>query len=107
MRYCCNLKFAQRPDYDYLRSLFRGCLRRNRLIEDGVFDWTVQRPSKARLAVGADGRPRRPSTVGHDARVQSSDPDEKKEAAAPAARTQSHTGACEERPALFMNLQGW
>jgi len=62
-----------------------------------VFDWTVQRPSKAQLAVGVDGRRRRPSTVGHDARVQSSDPDEKKEAPAPATRTQSHTGACEER----------
>ena len=28
LRYCRNLRFAQKPDYNYLRLLFRGCLKR-------------------------------------------------------------------------------
>lgn len=26
LRYCRALKFAQQPDYSYLKSLFKGCL---------------------------------------------------------------------------------
>ena len=28
LRYCRNLRFAQKPDYNYLRLVFRGCLKR-------------------------------------------------------------------------------
>ena len=38
-RYCQCLKFSQTPDYDYLKNLFRKCLTRHNLEEDGIFDW--------------------------------------------------------------------
>ena len=38
-RYCQCLKFSQAPDYDYLKNLFRKCLIRHNLEEDGIFDW--------------------------------------------------------------------
>ena len=34
------MKFSQAPDYDYLKSIFRGCLARNYIKEDGIFDWS-------------------------------------------------------------------
>ena len=39
-RYCRGLKFSQAPDYDYLKNIFRTCLARNNLKEDGIFDWS-------------------------------------------------------------------
>lgn len=33
------LEFDERPDYSYLRSLFRTALERRHLQDDGVFDW--------------------------------------------------------------------
>ena len=39
-RYCRSLKFSQAPDYDYLKGLLRGCLRRHELKEDGIYDWS-------------------------------------------------------------------
>ena len=39
-RYCRSLKFSQAPDYDYLKNIFRTCLARNNLKEDGIFDWS-------------------------------------------------------------------
>ena len=38
-RYCQCLKFSQAPDYDYLKNIFRKCLSRHNLEEDGIFDW--------------------------------------------------------------------
>lgn len=38
-RYVKRLQFDDRPDYSYLRSLFRKALERKGLEDDGVFDW--------------------------------------------------------------------
>ncbi|PXF46158.1 Casein kinase I [Gracilariopsis chorda] len=38
-RYVRRLEFEARPDYSYLRSLFRKALERRGLQDDGVFDW--------------------------------------------------------------------
>lgn len=38
-RYVRRLDFEDRPDYSYLRSLFRKALERNNYVDDGVFDW--------------------------------------------------------------------
>ena len=43
LRYCKNLRFTQNPDYNYLRGLFRGCLKRHNLEEDYEFDWSRQK----------------------------------------------------------------
>ena len=40
LRYCKNLRFAQNPDYHYLKGLFRGCLKRHHWEEDYEFDWS-------------------------------------------------------------------
>ena len=40
LRYCRSLKFSQAPDYDYLINIFRGCLARLNLREDGIYDWS-------------------------------------------------------------------
>lgn len=40
MNYCRGLKFDERPDYTYLRSIFRGLLAREGLSYDYNFDWS-------------------------------------------------------------------
>ena len=41
LRYCRHLKFAQTPDYGYLKNLFKSCLNRIGAEEDNVFDWML------------------------------------------------------------------
>ncbi len=38
-RYVKGLAFEERPDYSYLRGLFRKAMDRKSLVDDGVFDW--------------------------------------------------------------------
>lgn len=38
-RYVRRLDFEDRPDYSYLRSLFRKALERKNVEDDGIFDW--------------------------------------------------------------------
>lgn len=38
-RYVRRLEFEDRPDYSYLRSLFRKALDRKNAVDDGIFDW--------------------------------------------------------------------
>lgn len=38
-RYVRRLDFEDRPDYSYLRSLFRKALERNNYVDDGFFEW--------------------------------------------------------------------
>lgn len=38
-RYVRRLEFEDRPDYSYLRSLFRKALDRKNETDDGIFDW--------------------------------------------------------------------
>lgn len=40
MDYVRTLFFDQKPDYDYLRSLFRGLFNRNGFVYDYKFDWS-------------------------------------------------------------------
>ena len=50
LRYVKSLKFADRPDYNYLKSLFRNCLKNNQWLEDNVFDWMIlasEQPTRA------------------------------------------------------------
>ena len=41
LRYIKTLKFADKPDYNYLKNLFRNSLSLNRWMEDNVFDWMI------------------------------------------------------------------
>jgi len=40
MKYCKNLKFAEEPDYQYLRGLFKDVFRREGFVDDERFDWS-------------------------------------------------------------------
>jgi len=46
MKYCRLLEFEEKPDYKYLRSLFRGIFRKHHFVNDGHFDWTEKFLSK-------------------------------------------------------------
>jgi len=40
LNYCHALRFEDRPDYAYLRRLFKDLVMREGLVNDGVFDWS-------------------------------------------------------------------
>jgi len=41
MDYCRDLKFEEKPDYNYLRRLFKDLFNRNGYEFDYVFDWNI------------------------------------------------------------------
>lgn len=55
LRYCRSLRFDDRPDYAYLRGLFRDLYLREGFADDCIFDWTLmkdqnQQPAAANAA---------------------------------------------------------
>eukprot|EP00929_Paragymnodinium_shiwhaense_P108284 TRINITY_DN74610_c0_g1_i1.p1 TRINITY_DN74610_c0_g1~~TRINITY_DN74610_c0_g1_i1.p1 ORF type:complete len:396 (+),score=53.06 TRINITY_DN74610_c0_g1_i1:78-1265(+) len=40
LNYCRALRFEDRPDYAYLRRLFKDLFMREGLVNDGIFDWS-------------------------------------------------------------------
>lgn len=56
--YCRSLRFEDRPDYAYLKRLFKELFYRKGFQYDNMFDWTVQNMHQERSRLGpADGRP--------------------------------------------------
>eukprot|EP01069_Polyplicarium_translucidae_P003414 Polyplicarium_translucidae@DN2301_c0_g1_i4.p1 len=49
--YCRSLRFEDRPDYAYLRSLFRELFEKEGFKDDGIFDWTPLLESRGVVAV--------------------------------------------------------
>jgi len=45
LNYCRNLRFEDKPDYYYLRTLFRNLFQREGHKYDFIFDWMTQNPS--------------------------------------------------------------
>ena len=43
LQYCKNLNFEEKPDYNYLRGLFRGLMDRSGYTNDGAFDWILKK----------------------------------------------------------------
>ena len=41
INYCRGLRFDEDPDYDYLRSLFKGVFDSENLKRDFIFDWML------------------------------------------------------------------
>lgn len=39
--YCRSLRFEERPDYNYLRQMFRSLFHRQGFTYDYVFDWNM------------------------------------------------------------------
>ncbi|OMJ75084.1 hypothetical protein SteCoe_25860 [Stentor coeruleus] len=40
--YCRSLKFEEKPDYVYLKSLFRDAMNKENFNHDFIYDWTIQ-----------------------------------------------------------------
>merc|ERR1712063_50319 len=53
LNYCHALRFEDRPDYAYLRRLFKALVMREGLVNDGVFDWSPV--GQAALGNGSKG----------------------------------------------------
>lgn len=52
LRYCRSMRFDDRPDYAYLRGLFRDLYIREGFADDCVFDWTLMKNQDAGAASG-------------------------------------------------------
>ncbi|CAL0319238.1 unnamed protein product [Lupinus luteus] len=48
--YCHSLQFDQRPDYGFLKRLFRELFTREGYDSDNLFDWTILKYQQAQLA---------------------------------------------------------
>lgn len=59
LRYCRALRFEDRPDYNYLRKLFRDLYVRLGYQDDAVYDWTMKKAA----AAAAAGAPASPNAV--------------------------------------------
>ncbi len=46
MHYCRSLRFEDRPDYAYLRKMFRDLMVKQNLDYDYIFDWALVEPPK-------------------------------------------------------------
>ena len=54
LNYCRQLRFEERPDYSYLRQLFRSLFHRQGFTYDYVFDWNMLKFGKYRVVVCSD-----------------------------------------------------
>ena len=43
LSYCRALKFEEKPDYNYLRKLFKDALYRNNFEVDYMYDWVIRK----------------------------------------------------------------
>eukprot|EP00045_Choanoeca_perplexa_P001678 m.21148 g.21148 ORF g.21148 m.21148 type:complete len:361 (-) comp11106_c0_seq1:88-1170(-) len=66
LNFCRSLRFDDKPNYSYLRQLFRNLFHREGYVYDYVFDWTVQ--IKEQQSRGKDERAR--SRDSHEAAPQ-------------------------------------
>jgi len=55
LNYCRSLRFDEKPDYPYLRHLFRNLFHRQRFTYDYVFDWNMLKFGGAQKPSGANG----------------------------------------------------
>ncbi|CAB3378895.1 Hypothetical predicted protein [Cloeon dipterum] len=69
--YCRSLRFEERPDYNYLRQMFRSLFHRQGFTYDYVFDWNMLKFGASRLGQEEAGRERRyPTRMGQFAGSQ-------------------------------------
>jgi len=43
LSYCRNLKFEEKPDYTYLRKLFKDLMHKNGFECDYLYDWIIKK----------------------------------------------------------------
>mmetsp|Transcript_112303 Transcript_112303/g.362692 ORF Transcript_112303/g.362692 Transcript_112303/m.362692 type:complete len:245 (+) Transcript_112303:121-855(+) len=69
LNYCRALRFEDRPDYAYLRRLFKDLFMREGFVNDGLFDWSqpgnsLEKSASRSSGSGAVGELPRASTAG-------------------------------------------
>ena len=57
LNYCRSLKFADKPDYSYLRKMFKDLFFREGYAYDHNFDWTLKNNSTANTSAAAPVKP--------------------------------------------------
>ncbi|KAL1188867.1 Casein kinase 1-like protein 9 [Cardamine amara subsp. amara] len=62
-RYCRSLRFEDKPDYSYLKRLFRDLFIREGYQFDYVFDWTVLKYPQIGSSSGTSSRPQNHTTT--------------------------------------------
>lgn len=55
INYCRTIKFSEKPDYAYLRRLFRDLYVREGYRDDNVFDWTLLKNDNGNPPGGSNG----------------------------------------------------
>jgi len=43
LSYCRNLKFEEKPDYNYMRKIFKDLMQRNGFDYDYNYDWLIKK----------------------------------------------------------------
>ena len=43
LTYCRNLKFEEKPDYNYLRQLFKDLMQKQGFDNDYNYDWVIRK----------------------------------------------------------------
>lgn len=54
IEYIRKIEFTQKPDYDYLRKLVDDIMRKNKIKDDGVFDWSEHKSTTGEKSVQSD-----------------------------------------------------
>ena len=61
LNYCRSLKFADKPDYSYLRKMFKDLFFREGYAYDHNFDWTLKNNQQQSTGVsGSAAKPNQP-----------------------------------------------
>lgn len=82
LNYCRSLRFDDKPDYSYLRQLFRSHFLKQGYSYDFVFDWNLLRygrnnedPENKETAPAANGTPNTPGVNRINSRLKTDSPD--------------------------------
>jgi len=67
LKYCRNLEFAAKPDYKYMRNLFKDLFKRKGYVKDGRYDWVVKATKSSSSSSGHPGADRHLHSSGHNA----------------------------------------
>ena len=46
VQYCKNLNFEEKPDYNFMRQIFRGLMQASGYEHDGQYDWVLKKEGK-------------------------------------------------------------
>ncbi|KAL5512090.1 hypothetical protein ACEPAG_7584 [Sanghuangporus baumii] len=65
-QHCCALRFDDKPDYSYLRKLFRDLFFREGYRYNNVFDWSDQRSTQDEADSTANGTAGRRKDIKED-----------------------------------------